>query len=142
MSEDSEPIIEERNVQSLSHKRIVILMAASSVLGAGLSFVFISADYGCGVLIGGALSLINFYWLEKSLKRIFENIVREGEKPMFMGASYVFRYFVFGLILAIVYLTHIVPIIAVLLGLASFAFALTIEGFIRIFSSFFNNKEI
>ncbi len=142
MSENSEPVIEERNVQPLSHKRIVILMAASSVLGAGLSFVFISADFGFGVLIGGILSLINFYWLEKSLKRIFEKIAREGEKPMFMGASYVFRYFVFGLILAIVYLTHIVPIIAVLFGLASFAFALTIEGFIRIFSSFFNNKEI
>jgi len=52
------------------------------------------------------------------------------------------RYAVFGLVLAVVYLTNIVPIIAVLLGLSSFAFALTIEGFIRIFSSFFNNKEI
>ncbi len=142
MSEDSEPVIEERNVQSLSPKRIVILMAASSVLGAGLSSVYISANYGFGVLIGGVLSLINFYWLGKSLKRIFEKIADEGEKPMFMGASYVLRYLVFGLILTIVYLTHIVPIIAVLFGLASFAFALTIEGFIRIFSSFFNNKEI
>ena len=142
MSEDSEPVIEERNVQSLSHKRIVILMAASSVLGAGLSFIFISANYGFGVLIGGVLSLINFYWLGKSLKRIFEKIADEGEKPIFMGAGYIFRYFVFGLMLAIIYLTHIVPIIAVLLGLASFAFALTIEGFIRILQSFFNNKEI
>ena len=127
MSEDSEPVIEERNVQSLSHKRIVILMAASSVLGAGLSSVFISVNYGFGVLIGGVLSLINFYWLGKSLKRIFEKIAEDGEKPMFMGASYIFRYLVFGLILTIVYLTHIVPIIAVLFGLASFAFALTIE---------------
>ncbi len=142
MSEDSEPVIEERNVQSLSHKRIVILMAASSVLGAGLSSVFISANYGFGVLIGGVLSLINFYWLGKSLKRIFEKIADEGEKPMFMGASYIFRYLVFALILAIIYLTHIVPIIAVLFGLASFAFALTIEGFIRILQSFFYNNEI
>lgn len=142
MSGNSEPAIEERNVQTLSHKRIVILMAASSVLGCVLSFIFISANYGFGVLIGGVLSLINFYWLGKSLKRIFEKIADEGEKPIFMGASYFFRYAVFGLILAIVYLTRAVPITAVLFGLASFAFALTIEGFIRIFSSFFNNKEI
>lgn len=142
MSEDSEPVIEERNVQLLSHKRIIILMAASSVLGAILSFVFISVNYGFGVLVGGILSLINFYWLKKSLKVIFDKIVDDGEKPRFMGASYFLRYIVFGFILAIIYLTHIVPIIAVLLGLASFAFALTIEGFIRIFSSFFNNKEI
>jgi hypothetical protein len=142
MSENPEPVIEERNVQSLSHKRIVILMAASSVLGACLSIIFISADFGFGVLIGGVLSLVNFYWLGKSLKRIFENIAREGEKPMFMSASYFLRYLVFGLILGLVYLTHMVPIIAVILGLASFAFALTIEGFIRIFTSFFNNKEI
>lgn len=142
MSENSEPVIEERNAPPLSNKRIVILMAVSSVLGCLLSLIFISADFGFGVLIGGILSLVNFYWLGKSLKRIFENIAREGEKPIFMGASYILRYFVFGLILAIIYLSHIVPIIAVLLGLASFAFALTIEGFIRIFSSFFNNKEI
>jgi hypothetical protein len=142
MSEDSEPVIDERNVQSLSPKRIVILMAASSVLGAFLSFVLISANYGFGVLIGGVLSLVNFYWLGKSLKGVFEKIAREGEKPIFMGASYILRYLIFGLILAFVYLTNFVPIIAVLWGLASFAFALTIEGFIRIFSSFFNNKEI
>ena len=142
MSGNSEPVIEERNVPPLSHKRIVILMAASSVLASLLGFIFVSANYGFGILIGGILSLVNFYWLGQSLKRIFENIAREGEKPVFMGANYLLRYIVFGLVLGIVYLTEFVPIIAVLLGLASFAFALTIEGFIRIFSIFFNNKEI
>ena len=102
MSENSEPVIEERNVQSLSHKRIVILMAASSVLGAFLGFVFISTNYGFGILTGGILSLLNFYWLSRSLKRIFEKIADTGEKPGFMSVNYLLRYAVFGLVLAVV----------------------------------------
>ena len=138
MSEDSEPVIEERNVQTLSHKRINILMAAATVLGSIASFIFVSPNFGFGVLIGGILSLINFYWLGKSLKGIFEKVVQEGEKPRFIGANYILRYLFFGFALVIVYITHFVPIVAVLLGLLSFALAITIEGFIRLLTSFFN----
>ncbi len=142
MSEDSEPVIEERNVQELSHKRINILMIVTAFLGSLASFIFVSPSFGIGVLIGGILSLINFYWLGKSLKGIFEKVVRDGEKPPFIGANYIFRYLVFGLALTIVYITHVVPIVSVLLGLLSFAVAITIEGFIRLAANFSNKKEI
>jgi chromate transport protein ChrA len=51
------------------------------------------------------------------------------------------RYVSFGAVLTIVYLTEIVPVAAMLLGLASFALAIIIEAVIRLFSSVFK-KEV
>jgi hypothetical protein len=140
MSENSEPVFEEQTASPLSHRRIFFVMAVVVVFGSVLSFVFISLAFGFGVLIGGILSLINYYWLKKSLKTIFDRAVR-GERPRFFATGYFLRYLTFGAILALVYLTKTVPVVSVILGLASFAFAITIEGFIRLFLSFFKKKE-
>lgn len=143
MSEDSEQITDEQQstVQTLSHKRILTLMAAATVSGAIAGFVFHSVGFGIGVLIGGALSLVNYYWLKRSLKTVFDSAIA-GEKPQFLAVRYFLRYATFGAILAIVYLTKAVPVVAVLLGLASFALAIIFEAIIRLFNSFSNKKEI
>lgn len=142
MSEDSEQLTDEQPqaVQTLSHKRILTLMALAALLGAIAGFIFDGASFGIGVLIGGALSLVNYFWLKRSLKLVFDKAA-EGEPPQFLAGKYFFRYLTFALVLAIVYLTKTVPIIAVLLGLASFALAIIFEAIIRIFNSFSNKKE-
>lgn len=136
MSEDSEPTVSETETASsaLTHRRILTVMAISVALGSVLCLVFISLRFGIGVLIGGTLSLINYYWLKLSLKKIFDRAVL-GDKARFLATRYVSRYLAFGVILTIVYLTEIVPVVSVLLGLASFAAAIMIEGFIRIFTT-------
>ncbi|HEX8286553.1 MAG TPA: ATP synthase subunit I [Pyrinomonadaceae bacterium] len=143
MSENSEQAVTEQQeaLQPLSHKRIYAEMAAVVVVSAVVSFIFVSAAFGFGVIVGGILSLINYYWLKHSLRRIFD-AAHPSEPPRFLATKYFLRYLVFGAILAVVYLTKAVPVVAVLLGLASFAFAIVIEAFIRLFSSFFNKKEI
>lgn len=149
MSEDSVQITEptestestESTVQTLSHRRILTLMALVMIIGSILSFVFVSNVFGIGVFLGGILSLINYYWLKRSLKAVFEK-ASAGQQPMFMATKYIARYMTFGAVLAIVYLTKTVPVVAVLLGLASFALAIIIEAFIRLFSNFSNTKEI
>ena len=77
MSEDSEQITveQESTVQTLSHKRILILMAFAALLGSVAGFVFAGTRFGIGVLIGGALSLANYYWLKRSLKTVFEQAI-------------------------------------------------------------------
>src|SRR6476660_1748662 len=123
MSEDSEQIPEEQQpstVQTLSHRRILTLMALVSVLGAIAGLIFNSANFGIGVLIGGALSLVNYYWLKRSLKTVFDN-AGEGDAPRFLAGKYFLRYLTFGAVLTVVYLSKVVPVVAVLLGLASFA---------------------
>ena len=141
MSENSEPVIDEQTVQPLSHKRILILMVLAAISGSVLSGIYISFNFGLGVLIGGALSVLNYYWLKRSLKTVFDKVA-EGEKPQFLGAAYFTRYLTFAGILTVVYLSKAVPIVAVLLGLASFAAAIILEAFIRIFNSFSNKKGI
>lgn len=135
MSENSEQTrAEPENVKELSHRRILAAMAATVVVGTAASFVFGSANFAFGFLIGGILSLINYYWLKQSLRAIFENAV-SGEKPRFLATKYFTRYAAFAAVLAVVYLTKWFSVVAVLSGLASFALAIMIEAALRLFSS-------
>ncbi len=142
MSDDFESIADEpENLVPLTHQRILIVMAAVAILGSLLGLIFVSRLFGLGVFIGGVLSFVNYYWLKFSLKKIFEQ-AGGGDKPRFLGLRYLFRYLVLGAVLTIVFLTETIPVVAVIAGLASFAVAIVIEGFVRIFSSFFKKKEV
>lgn len=142
MSEAEEPFkTVEDSVQPITHQRILSVMTVCVAVGAILSFLLISLQFGFGFLFGGILSFINYYWLKISLKKVFSG-AEAGEKPRVSATKYMLRYFVFGAFLILIYLTKIVPITAVILGLASFAFAILIEAFIRIFSTFFNKRDI
>ncbi|HEY0460313.1 MAG TPA: ATP synthase subunit I [Pyrinomonadaceae bacterium] len=141
MSENSEQDIDEQSVPPLSHQRILILMALAVILGSVLSSIFVSLNFGFGILIGGVLSLINYYWLKRSLKVIMDEAVAGGTPHFLAGRAFI-RYLAFGAVLAVIYLSKAVPMVAVLLGLASFAAAIIFEAFIRLFSSFSNKKGI
>lgn len=141
MSEFEEPVeTVEDTVQPITHRRILLVMAVCVVTGAILSFIFGSWQFGLGFLFGGILSFVNYYWLKVSLKKVFDSAAAD-EKPRISATKYLLRYVVFGGLLVLIYLTKTVPVASVILGLASFAFAVVIEAFIRIFSSFFNKKD-
>lgn len=123
---------------ALSHRRTLMTMAAVAVIGSLAGFVFVSNKFGIGVILGGILSLINYWWLKVSLKKLFDAAIEHGEKPRFLAVRYFARYATLAAILTIVFLTHTIPVVAVILGLASFALAIVVEGFIRLFSSFFS----
>lgn len=127
---------------ALSHRRILVMMAAVALAGSFAGFAFVSREFGWGVLCGGVLSFANYYWLKVSLKKLFDAALAHGEKPRFLAVRYFARYVTLSAILTVTFLTHSVPVVAVILGLASFALAIVIEGFIRVFSSFFNSREL
>lgn len=138
MSGNFEPIAtEQQTIAPLSHRRILWTMAIIVLIGAGLCAVFVSYQFGLGFTIGGILAFLNYYWLKVSLKRIFDKAIESaasGEKPGFLAVSYFLRYVGMGAAIYIVYLTNVVPMIAVLLGLCVFALAIVIEGLLRILS--------
>ena len=143
MSEDSDSIeIEPPQPPPISHRRILWMMALVAVAGSLAGFIFVSWQFGVGVILGGILSLVNYYWLKVSLKRIFDSAVAHGEKPRFLAVRYFARYATLGAILTVVFLTKIIPVVAVIAGLGSFALAIVIEGFIRLFSTFFKSREL
>ena len=128
MSEEIEP-----SVGPPSHQRILVIMALLGVLGGIVGAIFHSAGFGLGVLIGTALAFANYYWLKISLRKIFA-AAESGERPRMLAGKYFLRYIVLGLIVALIYATGIVPIVALILGLAGFGFAVVIDGMIRIVS--------
>ena len=125
----------------LSHRRILWTMGVVALFASLAGLIFVSWQFGLGVVLGGILSLINYYWLKISLKKIFDQAAG-GLKPRFLAVRYFARYLTLGVILLIIFLTKTVPIVAVILGLASFALAIVVEGLIRLFSTFFKSREL
>jgi hypothetical protein len=134
MGEDFESLTSEP-VALISHSGILIVMAVLIVAGATAGFIFGGRFWGLGVLFGGILSFANYLWLERSTRAIFNQtaIATTG----MLAAKYILRYVAIGLILLLVYLTGSLPIAAVILGFAAFAFAVVIQGLKNIVSSSF-----
>lgn len=142
MSGDAEPVLEAKEaIEPPSHRRILVLMAVIGVFGSVAGFAYVSAAFAIGVLIGTAFAFVNYFWLKRSLKNIFE-VAASSEKPRMLVGKYFLRYLLLGVVIAAIYATGSIPIVALILGMAGFGFAVVAEGFIRIFTSIFSGKEI
>lgn len=142
MSDEREPDTPTGDdVMPPSHGRILIIMAVLGLLGGIVGIALNSARFGFGVWLGCGVAFANYYWLKHSLRRVFESVA-EVEKPRVSAIRYVFRYLTLGAVIAVIFLTDALPIVAVLLGMAGFGFAVVAEGLIRILSYFFNTREI
>jgi hypothetical protein len=132
MSEDIEPTAEAAEIiRPPSHERILWIMAILGIAGGIAGFAFGSLEFGLGILVGTALAFVNYYWLKSSLRKIF-SAAESGEKPRMLAGKYFLRYIILGIVVAVIYMTGVLPIVAVVLGMAGFGFAVVIEGLIRI----------
>mgnify|MGYP002085078889 FL=1 len=108
-------------------------MAAVAIAGALLGFVLQGTRFGVGILFGGVLAFINYLWLERSTRAIFENTAVSSAG--WLAAKYILRYVAIGAVLLVIYLTGVLPVTAVIAGLAAFAVAVVIQGLMNIFKS-------
>ncbi len=135
-----EPLTTEDQIPpQVSLSRVLVIMAVIIAIGAIAGFIFGPSRFGAGVIIGGAMSFANYFWQRNSTRAIFAQAVN-GEKPMLLSVRYILRYVILGLVVWAIYATGVLPIAAVVLGLAAFALAVVIEGLIGIFTSF-NGQE-
>ena len=118
----------------VSHRGILYKMTSVIVAGMIVGFTFVSARAGFGVLVGGILAFVNYFWQKHSLKAIFDRAI-DGKKTPFLALRYILRYVILGAALMLIYLSETVSIVAVIFGLSSFAIAVVIEGFTNIFLS-------
>ena len=117
-----------------THNRILVIMAVLGVLAAIAGVIFHSISFGIGILVGIALAFGNYYWLRYSLKKVFAEAA-EGERPKISAIRYILRYITLAIVVAIIFALGILPIVAVILGMAGIGFAVVVDGIIRIFSS-------
>ncbi|MGB7068535.1 MAG: ATP synthase subunit I [Pyrinomonadaceae bacterium] len=128
----SESVQDQNTSASSFHRRILIEMMVITVFGGVAATAVHSTRFGIGILFGGALAIVNYVWLKRSSQRMVEKAI-VGEPPRLLPVRYILRYAIMGLILAAIYTAGVLPVIAVVLGMASFAFAIVIEGIISIF---------
>ena len=142
MSEDSKQLNPgEDGIAPVSNERILSAMVFVVIVGTIFGFAFGGWKFGLGFLFGGILSFINYFWLKATLRDIFDKVVEE-ETGRFSAIRFFFRYLLIGVVLWFIFYTDLLPIIAVVFGLTSFAFAVLIEAFIRIFSHIFKREEV
>lgn len=139
MSENFKPTNAE-TPPPISHTRILWIMAIVSLAAATGCLIFADWSVSAGLMLGGILSFVNYYWLKFALHSVFEKVV-DGEKPNFLVGKYILRYFAIGAVIIIVYLTKIISAAAVIAGLLTFAAAILIESLILVFIHFSKQEE-
>jgi ATP synthase I subunit len=133
MGEESPALPSEAPVTAaISHRRLLIEMAVLIVFGSLAGFVFAGARFGFGILFGGALAFLNYYWLKRSTAAIFDKAV-SGTGARFVSLRFISRYVAIGAVILAVYFSGAMPAVAVIAGLSAFAIAVVVDGLISIF---------
>jgi hypothetical protein len=133
VTKDDEP-------KTISEKRLLWFMAIVSVVEIVGSLFLGNWRITFGLMLGSALSFLNYYWLKISLRSLFDRATA-GERPRFTGFLYVLRYGALALTIALASQLKLITIAAALIGLLTFAIAILIEAFIQVFISIVNREE-
>ena len=109
------------------------MMAVLIVAATLVSWVAFGGRAGLGVLVGGVIGFANYFWLDSVTKAIFRpHAFYSGG---ILAFKYVLRYVVIGGVLLGIYEYDLLPVEAVIGGVAAFAAAVVIQGLRSIFTS-------
>jgi diacylglycerol kinase len=93
-----------------------------------------------GLLLGGALSLFNMYWLRSSVSAVFD-AAPEGRRPRMRAARYVLRYVVIVAAVVAANALGLVSLAATLAGMCLVVAALLAEGFRQLYFAIVRREE-
>jgi hypothetical protein len=128
MGEPSEPVAADEHLAgTISHRRLLIEMAAITLVVAVIGWVGVSRRFFAGRFGGRTRILCQLLLLKRSTKAIFDSAIAGG-KPTLLALKYILRYVLIGTVAAFFYFTDALPIVAVVLGLAAFAFAVVLDA--------------
>jgi hypothetical protein len=119
--------------------RLLRVMIASVALAVAISTLIMPWRITTGLMLGGLLSLLNFYWLQTSVAAVF-NVSASG-RPQVRVARYVIRYFVVGATGYTAYKLGLVSLPAMFAGLCSFVPALFVEAFRQFYFAIIRREE-
>jgi hypothetical protein len=124
----------------LSERRLLVAMTGILILLVAASLFLWNFDVTIGLILGGALSYLNYFWLKKSLKSLLERAAT-GTGGKFSASFYIFRYAIIGVVIFVAAQLHLASVAAMLVGLLSFAFAILLEAIIQLYLAIVNREE-
>lgn len=80
------------------------------------SFMFASHQFTLGVLLGGLISIVNFHWLDRDLRKIFASLSDSSKSRMMF--KYYIRFGITAVVLYFIITGGLVDIIGLLVGLS------------------------
>jgi len=81
-----------------------------------ISVLLMSAPFTYGILLGGFISIVNFHWLDRDLRKIFSNLSGKAKSALLL--KYYLRLAVTAVVLYILISQSLVDIIGLLVGLS------------------------
>ena len=129
-----------RDIASGLEARVLRSMIASVVIAAGVCAFVAPWRITLGVMLGGALSVLNYRWLHTSVVAIF-NINLDSERPRAGASRYVLRYLVVGALVFVAAYLNMVSLPATLVGLSAFVPALFVEAVREFYFAIIHREE-
>jgi hypothetical protein len=108
--------------------RMFRVMAVAVALAASVSALLAPWRVTTGLMLGGALSLLNYRWLSSSIAALIEAHLA-GTGAGAKGSRYILRYFVITALVIVAFKLKVVSLPATIIGLSSFVIALFVGAF-------------
>jgi len=119
--------------------RVFRVMMASVAVAVIVSTMFLPWRVTTGLMLGGALSLLNYHWLQTSIAAVFR--VSAEQRPQVRVSRYIIRYFVVAGAAFAAYELRLVSLPAMIAGLCSFVPALFIEASRQFYFAIIRREE-
>ena len=81
-----------------------------------VSLLFWTIPFTLGILLGGLISITNFFWLKRDLRMVFSNLTGRAKSAIMF--RYYIRFFVSAVIIFLIISQTIVDVMGLLIGLS------------------------
>ena len=81
-----------------------------------ISLLFWTFPFTLGILLGGLISIINFFWLKRDLRAVFSNLTGRAKSAIMF--RYYLRFFVSAVVIFFIISRTIVDVMGLLIGLS------------------------
>lgn len=89
-----------------------------------ISFIFMPRKFALGMLLGGFISIVNFHWLVRDLRKAFRSLSEKSNSVVMF--KYYIRFAATAIALYFIITGDIVDIIGLLIGLSTVVIAIVI----------------
>ena len=123
------------------NSRVFRVMAATTIIAAGVSVFIAPWRVSVGLLAGGVLALFSHSWLKNSAAAAIR-LSANGGVPDFRLAQFVLRYVVIAAFIFSAHMLDLISLQALLAGMSSFVVALMVEALREFYFAIKHREEI